>query len=185
MSDLFYINGMNQVMVREEALLVPEFALIWKADKVASKPDAMRDFAYLYYVSSLKSPYRRTHKVEDIPEAVKEHILQDKKYKPHKRVEDAIKVYDAMQETKSKKVFKLAENYLDKALTALSNVGDDVFIEDIDKIMKLVGNVKKLISDFESSRKAVLDEIDEGERKDKTGKELGDREIPKRKNYDD
>ena len=55
---LFDIDN-NKVIVHPEALLIQSFKLLWDRDKSKDKARALKELAYVYFMTDFKSPYDR------------------------------------------------------------------------------------------------------------------------------
>jgi len=106
--DLFEIVN-SEPTVTAQALLIPEFSLIWKHDKSKDKSKAMKMFAYIYYSTDYKSKY-----LSYSPSVRRERLgfdfMGDVKYKPESIVDDACKKYEELQQTPTMNFLKAARN---------------------------------------------------------------------------
>lgn len=97
MSWLFKIED-RKVFPNEETLLTPPFSQIWQRDESPDKWLAMREFAYIEFMTSqLKSnPYKGySEKVREVK--IKEDIIIDPTWQPDWLVEQAMKKIEEFQ----------------------------------------------------------------------------------------
>lgn len=181
---MFELNEKNQVMPTAEALLVPEFHAIWIADKERHKEQAMEEFKYLWFVASFKSPYKKNTSKEEIGQRVADEILLKPKYKPHKRVLDAIKAFEKQQYTKSLQLYDMADNVIDKAIEYYKSISVEDLAENFEKIVKTTQNIPTIVKQLEAARAAVEKDMTTDAKATKSGKQIGDREDPKPKKWD-
>lgn len=101
MAHLFVIEG-KKVYPNAETLMIPPFKEIWERDKSKSKDVAIKEFAYIEFVSSVKksNPYR------DYPENIRkkkvaEDVVKDKKWQPDRLILQGIDKVDEFQKNAS------------------------------------------------------------------------------------
>ena len=90
MSLLFIVED-KKVSPHTETLLIFPFKEIWERDESPNKENAMEEFAYIEFVSSMKksNPYAGYEEVQK-REKVKEHIITRNEWEPDTLVEEAI-----------------------------------------------------------------------------------------------
>lgn len=90
MSLLFTVEG-RKVSPHTETLLIFPFKEIWERDKDKDKSNAMEDFAYIEFVTSMKksNPYRG-YSEEDKPNKVKEDIISRDNWEEDVLIREAI-----------------------------------------------------------------------------------------------
>ena len=54
--NLFFISD-NKILPTPETLLIKEFENIWNRDKTKTKDIALKELAYIYFISDYKSIY--------------------------------------------------------------------------------------------------------------------------------
>jgi len=61
---LFDVDNNNNVTVKPEALLIQGFKVLWDRDKTKNKTVAIKELAYIYFISDFKSSYQ-SYSVEE------------------------------------------------------------------------------------------------------------------------
>lgn len=91
-----------------EALLIPEFKILYDRDKSKDKSKVTMEIAYIYYSTDYQSNYLAYTK--DIREENLNLLMGDKKYKPDQSVLAAMKKYDELQQTPTMNFLKAARH---------------------------------------------------------------------------
>lgn len=104
---LFDIDN-NTVTVHPEALLIQSFKLLWDRDKSKDKVKALKELAYVYFMTDFKSPYDRYDPAEKHIQ-VSADIVGDQNYKPSEEVVNAMNTYKNIQQTFSMKFLESAK----------------------------------------------------------------------------
>jgi len=113
----------SKVIVSPEAILIPEFKLIWERDKSKDKDTAIRELAYIYFTCDYKSPYLTSMGKERVRLAVSKDFMKDSSYKPDKEIEDAMYKYKNLQYTPSMRL-------LEASIATIYNLTD--YLENVD-----------------------------------------------------
>lgn len=108
--ELFTIEE-NQVIIKPELRLIPQFKKIIQRDKDRYKKQALLEFAYIYYMHDYKSPYSNISDF-DRHDQIKRHLKFDPKWEPDEDLIEAINQYTSFQETPSIKALKSTKNAL-------------------------------------------------------------------------
>lgn len=104
---LFDIDN-NTVIVHPEALLIQSFKLLWDRDKSKDKHTALKEMAYVYFMTDFKSPYDRYDKNEK-GQQVNIDIMGNQAYTPDEAVISAANTYKNLQQTFSMKFLESAK----------------------------------------------------------------------------
>ena len=104
---LFDIDN-NKVIIHPEALLIQSFKLLWDRDKSKDKSAAMKEIAYVYFMTDFKSPYDR-YDAEEKHLQVSIDIIGKDKYTPDDQVKAAMNTYKNLQQTFSMKFLESAK----------------------------------------------------------------------------
>ena len=120
--DLFDLRDFK-VTISPRALLIPEFRTLWDRDKSKDKDKALRELAYVYYLSDFKSPYLLSLDMSIVANTVAKDFMKDESYKPNKEIEEAISKYKELQITPSMRL-------LTASLTTVNRLTD--YLEEVD-----------------------------------------------------
>jgi|SRR3972149_10383042 len=145
--NLFFISD-NKILPTPETLLIKEFENIWNRDKTKTKDIALKELAYIYFISDYKSIYNNYLSL--IKETkIKEDIIQNKDWKPDLLIESAIKKYEELQITPTLRLLNGAR----KALEEMTRYYEHLKINDrnilasatsLDKLGKIAESFDKL-----------------------------------------
>lgn len=105
---LFDIDNNHKLTIHPEALLIQSFKLLWDGDNSKDKKVALKELAYVYFMTDYKSPYEKYDKDEKHLQ-ICEDVMGDTKYKPSAEVLKAIEVYKNLQQTFSMKFLESAK----------------------------------------------------------------------------
>jgi len=183
---MFDINSNNNIIIKEPGvLLIKEFKDIWNGDKSKDKSYALKVFAYIYFKSDFKSPYRNSRTQEELPDILKQDLNLPKDFKETKDIFLAEEKYIDLQTTKSLKMILSAEKALDQITKYFNDFDITKVIDEDDKasaISKLMSNLKQ-VDEVATKLESVKDKIaKEMENKKLSGsKILTSRELPKNK----
>ncbi len=166
-------------------LLISEFKKIWDADKTKDKDLALKIFAYIYFKSDFKSPYRNSKTVEELPVVLKVDLNLPKDFTETKDMQLAEAKYIDLQTTKSLKMILSAEKSLDQITKYFDAFDITKITAEDDKasaISKLMSNLKQ-VDEVATKLEFVKDKIaKELQTKKLSGsKVLSSRELPKSK----
>jgi hypothetical protein len=94
LKDKLFIVRDDQPYLNPVGINVPEFKKLWEADISEEKAQYASEVAYVFHMCDYQSPYFDLHnKHEEVSKA----YMGSGKYKPTKRVENAIEIYKKMQ----------------------------------------------------------------------------------------
>jgi len=168
MSFLFKINE-KVVFPNEETLLIEPFKSIWKRDKTKNKNIALKELAYIEFMTSLKksNPFRQ-YPEDKKEEVIKEEIIRNKKWKPDKLIMNAIEKLKVFQKEAS-----TTYNYYLSAKTAAEKM--QYFFNTVDitavnpktcnplykprDITSALNDTEKVLSNLKSLEKKVEEEL--------------------------
>lgn len=108
--ELFIIEE-NQVIIKPELRLIPQFKKIITRDKDRYKKQALLELGYIYYMYDYKSPYMNVSD-EDRHEQLIRHLKLGDGWEPDQDIKDAVVQYLEFQETPSIKALKSTKNAL-------------------------------------------------------------------------
>lgn len=148
----------NYPTVTAEALMIPEFAALWKRDKNKNKDNAKTEIAYIYFILDFKSPYL-AYSNEERESVIKKDLFKNENWKPDKEISDAMHKYTEMMETPVTRMLKSAFKGVDKLQEFLDNVDLDERTRSGGVVFK-AGEVSKTIGDLDkvaSSVKGLMD----------------------------
>lgn len=149
----------NQLQFEPEFLTVPEFNLLWKADKSKTKDKAFKELMYIYHMVDFNSPYVN-YPENKKQESILHDILLDEKFKPSKEVELAILKYKQLIETPKQRLLAAARYKIDEIAVFLK---DTPLTEDSSKsILELFKSISTTIKNFDDIENAVKKESEQG-----------------------
>lgn len=171
-----------KVTVTPEIKLIPEFSAIWTRDKSANKQTAMRELAYIYFVTDHKSPYF-IYSNDDRVGEVKKDLAFDPDWEPDGALIRAANKYEILMETPSvkslkaikeslltsTKVIKLMQrNIEDMMNSAIDSSEDDE--SNTDLIDRLSNSIDRLLGLSSKLPKAVatIEELEEKVKKEQS-----------------
>lgn len=105
---LFDLDVNNKVTIHPEALLIQSFKVLWDRDKTKDKKEALKELAYVYFLTDFKSPYDKYDKDEKAHQINME-VMGKHDYKPDDKILDAIRTYKDLQQTFSMKFLESAK----------------------------------------------------------------------------
>lgn len=180
MAYLFKVEN-KAVFPNDETLLISPYKEIWERDKSKEKRMAMKEFAYIEFMCSMRktNPYKgyeeslRTIKI-------KEDVIQDKKWKPDSLVTKGVSKLKEFQTGASN-----TYSFFMSVKKAVSNLKD--FFDNVDlgernmktgnpiykpaEITRALADADKLLNNFSNLERKVEEELFE-ESKTKGGKEI-------------
>lgn len=166
-----------QVEISEEAYLIPVFSKIIRKDKDKNKKMAIKELAYIWFYSDVKSDYKSILDDSIRAKEIIEDLELPDKWKPDKDLLEAIAYYKKMSITP-------VSSFYDATLLAASAI-TDVFtnakslIEESDdqiaaaeKVIRALEKAPKVMQNLREAEKQLIQEI-----KDSTGKNIGSYEM--------
>ena len=158
---MFTRDERNRVKPMRETLLIPEFHAIWLADKTAVKEQAMKEFAYIYFVANYKSPFVERYPADKVEHEVKRQIMGNDKYNPPKRVLEALNAFRRLYNPKARELFDLADlavARLNKELTKRMDK-DELDYEELKQMYDLLLKVAPVAKNLDKARKELEDDV--------------------------
>lgn len=164
-----------KVVINPEAVVIPPFNEIWERDKTKTKHKAIQEISYVYFLSDFKSPYAIYNDAQR-PRKIKEDFIKDSKWKPDKLVEQAIKKYDELQQTRSMRFLNSARGLQEK----LEKYFNEVDFAQLDDKGKPIYSAKDAMANLEKVGKVIesLNVVEE-----KVKKEINDKATIKGKKH--
>jgi hypothetical protein len=156
--ELFTIEE-NQVIIRPELRLIPQFKKIITRDKDRYKRQALLELAYIYYMYDYKSPYMNISDIDRHDQIIR-HLQLGENWTPDPDIKDATQQYLEFQESPSIKALKSTKNALlnaskvidvmnstvEEALSDENNKDMVTAIETVDKLLSLADKLPKTIN---------------------------------------
>jgi hypothetical protein len=105
---LFDLDSNHKVVIHPEALLIQSFKVLWDKDKSKEKIQAMKELAYVYFMTDFKSPYDK-YDAKEKSFQVSNDVMGNSEYKPTELVLNAIANYKNLQQTFSMKFLESAK----------------------------------------------------------------------------
>lgn len=143
----------SEPSITAEALLIPEFELLYKRDKSKDKSKALKELAYIYFSTDYKSIYLSyTKDLRD--ERLGEDFMGDADYKPDKEIQLACNKYEELQQTPTMNFLKAARHAMQATESYFLNIdyserdikGNAVYKgTDITKMLKDCSGIKDSI----------------------------------------
>ena len=170
--NLFTIKN-NYPAILPEALLIPEFRVLWDRDKTTgrSKSRAVEDLAYVYYMMDYQSAYR-AYPPEERKEELRKDIITRSRWKEDPEIVIAMAKYDKLQETPNMRFLKAVEQTLEGLTTYFENLnfdpnkkdeeGKKVPIDDAKKAMEAASKAGPLLASIQTLREKVRSEQNVG-----------------------
>lgn len=110
-----------QPFVTPEALLIPEFKMLFDRDKSKDKGKALKEIAYIYFSTDYQSNYLAYTK--DIRDSrLGEDFMGDANYKPDQLVLGAMEKYDQLQQTPTMNFLKAARHAMQETENYFMNI---------------------------------------------------------------
>lgn len=114
LKDKLFIMQRDQPYLNPVGINLPEFQALWKADTSKDKSQYAKELAYVYHMCDFESPY---FDVKDKEKEVGKAYMNSEKYKPTKRVQNCIDLYNRLQSSVERRA-------LDSAITLCENIND-------------------------------------------------------------
>jgi hypothetical protein len=154
---LFELDN-NYPRLTTENLVIPEFKKIWERDKSKGKDKALLEFAYIYFILNVKSPYY-AYSEEEMEERINMDLFKVKTYDPDPDLLKAMEKYQELSETPSSGLLKDAR----QAVTKIRKFLREVDLEERNKMGMPVYKPKEVTSTLTDLEKVVdnLQKIEE------------------------
>ncbi len=121
---------------------IPEFKELWKADTSKSKDTYAKEVAYIYHMCDYESPY---FDVVDKAKEVGKAYMGSEKYKPTRKVQACIDLYNKLQSSVERRA-------LDSAITLCENINEIANQNQSD-----TGQMEKLLEEIDRELKDLDD----------------------------
>ena len=161
----------NKIVVDVELRLIPEFRKLIAKDKDRFKKDALKEFAFIYFMYDYKSPYA-VYSEEERFERVKKECELEKEWKVDKTLQEAIDKYLELLETPtvkslkslreslltSSKVIDVLRKTIEKKVLQDEEIADDNIEEAVtllDKLLKLGSSLPTTINSLQQLEEKV------------------------------
>ena len=159
---LFKFEG-YRVIIEPEALLLKPFRLIWERDKKETKEKAINELGFVYFFADPRSDYQYIIDSDDKDKAIREG-LDLIKWKPDKKIQEAITFYNSFKSTSSLlledtriAVDKLRQILKDIDLNQLDDKGKPVYTLNV--ITSTIKQVPSLAKDLAEAEKACTQDF--------------------------
>lgn len=158
-----FIIKSGSVDIEPKALFIPEFKVIYDRDKSKDKKQAMKEFAFIYFVADYKSEYN-IYGLEK-RSVIASEIMDDNKYEPDDAVLSAIMRYETMQNTYSMRYLQSIRSTIDsleKFYQDLRYKANQTNVKDYDPslVTKAMKDVETVLEKIEKWEKKVRGEED-------------------------
>lgn len=168
---MFDLKG-GRIVVDPNKLIIPQFARLWDRDESEDKSLAMKELAYVYYMTDYKSPYKVYD--EDLRE---NHIIEDfmpPGWKPDIHILTAMSKYQQMTRTPSM-------DLLDAAKEGMKILGDRLKDDKIatKDLLAAMKQLKETVVSYDALKGAVEKEMLNAESRTKGQTTIRDRERVK------
>lgn len=162
----------NKVVIDLEARIIPEFRNLIAYDKDRFKKQALKEFAYIYFMYDYKSFYSNYSSEDRHNKLIKELEL-GKDWKVHKILQSAIDKYIELQETPTIKTLKATKEALltaskvieklreviNKSLDELENNSDmEEILTNVEKLLKISSTLPTTVNTLQQLEKKVKEE---------------------------
>ena len=180
MAVLFIIEG-KAVIPNPETLLISPFKEIWKRDKSKGKENAIEEFAYVEFMSSMRktNPYRQ-YPQERKDGVIREAVITQDDWQPDELVIGAIHKIDRFQKDGSttysyymaakKAVEKMKDFFNEVDITAINEKTFSPLYKPRD-ITSALNDTEKVLSNLKALEKKVEEELYE-ETKSRANKQI-------------
>lgn len=152
-------NSLGNWVFAEEFFLLPKISEIWQADGSPNKEKATKDLKYIHFVGHPLSAYNRRYAEKDVEKLVRDEVLLDSRYKPTKKVLEALEWYKGFVRTKDFTTFDMLDKVIEGIQESISKTNwttlDAATIEKYMKIANSIGATKQALRkarvDYEAS----------------------------------
>ena len=164
--ELLVLDTNNKVSIAPAALMIPEFAIIWKNDFSPAKEFALRDLAYIYFICDYNSVYRSYD-----PDKREKQLKRDLGIrKLSAQTRKGVEKYKELQDTPSIRFLESGYKVMEETMKYFNNV-NYAKTDNNGAIMYKVGEVLKCLKDVSGT----MDTIDGLLQKAKTESQAKDR----------
>lgn len=170
-----------QVQVEEEVWTLQPFKVLLDRDKTKDKEIAMKEMAFIYHFSDVKSDYVYIGDKDDRESEIKKDIGLPKKWKADSKIKAAIDFYIERSVTPSERLYKAGVKSANDIATYLNNTGVLLAERDekgkpVNTINSITGALKgipDIMKNLSNSYKALIKEKEDLENKSKGSQQMG------------
>ncbi|MBO6232517.1 MAG: hypothetical protein J6N78_00390 [Clostridia bacterium] len=155
-----------ELKISEEAYILKPFKDLLTRDKSKNKDQALNELGYIYFMCDPRSDYSYLIDLEERSKEVKVGLGLDNKWKPDKKVEDAMKYYETFK-TPSARLLEASNTALVKLQEFLLNVDfyekdkSGKYVMPVNQVTSAIEKVPKLVKSVKEAEKAYNEEIQE------------------------
>lgn len=157
-----------RLKISEEALAIKAFRDIWNRDKSKDKGKAISELGYIYFFCDPRSDYMFLVDETTRAAKIKEQEGLDKKWKPDKELEEAMKVYKYLVTSEKSMLLDNARALVTGIQEVLKDVSSDmktvkdvkVKLDLVDRAAKAMERVPVLIKNLNEAERAVNEDIE-------------------------
>lgn len=163
--NIFQIEN-NKVVVQTEALLIPNFKVIFDRDNSKSKEKAIAELSYVYFMADYKSLYLAYPESQRTKQITMD-IVKDDKWIPDESIKSAIIKYEELQNTPTLRLLKSARHALEEACNYYNAVKpNDKNIIAISNSIGKIGEIAESLDKLENKikRESQADGRSKGDR---------------------
>lgn len=165
---LFELSNWN-VIISEEAHMLKPFKVIIDKDKSKNKEVALKELAFLWFYTDIKSDYNYLLNEKEKAEEIRKDLNLDSKWTISEDLKKAIEFYKERTTTVSSVILNnslFIANKLSNEMRKAVEEGD-LSINDIEKISKGLTQMPNIVASLQKLEQTVLKEINE--KTDKVG----------------
>lgn len=159
-----------KLQIQPEAYAINYFKVIWDRDKTKDKSIAVKELAYIYYMTDYASDFLSIMDENDRDVQVKKACSLDSKWKPDKVILDAINFYNERQQTIKLGLLQDARSGIKKLSKYLKDINfDEVIVgdkgdvkpkHDIKKYADTIRQIPSILQALDDLEEAVKKERD-------------------------
>jgi len=158
MSLLNYID--YEIKIKPEALSLLPFKVLWKRDRTKGKVRAIADLSFIYFYKDFRSEFAEIIDEKERFERVAELVYGKKKFTIPEYLQEALDLYDELQQTASLVLLQNARKSLDNLSKYIANIDFD----ERDKNGRPIHDFKKITETFKTLSEAI-DAVNKAEEK--------------------
>lgn len=162
--NLFQLIEYN-LHISEEAYALAPFKKLLDNDKSKDKEVAMKELAFVWYVSDIKSDYNYILNPKDKQDEIIKDLNLPKGWKLNKDVQTAIDFYKERSKTVSSVILEnslfIANTLSNKMKKIVTDNGDGLSIKDIESISKGLTQMPTIVTSLQKLEQTVIKEQSE------------------------
>lgn len=162
--NLFQLIEYN-LHISEEAYALAPFKKLLDNDKSKDKEIAMKELAFVWYVSDIKSDYNYILNPKDKQDEIIKDLNLPKGWKINKDVQTAIDFYKERSKTVSSVILEnslfIANTLSNKMKKIVTDDGDALSIKDIESISKGLTQMPSIVTSLQKLEQTVIKEQSE------------------------